>query len=164
MTTDFATCDLYDDDETLQSVSLQLLNLGGRQKFTGPVRTVKCYRDNGLVKDVLNSAGEGAVLVIDGEGSLDSALMGDLMAGAAIANGWSGVVINGAIRDRAELSAMDLGVKALGSNPRKSVKDGAGQTDVAVEFGGVTFVPGATLWSDEDGILVTPVPDDASVA
>ncbi len=151
---EFSTCDLYDADESLQSVSLQLLNLGGRSAFSGPVRTIRCYRDNGLVKNTLNSPGEGHVLVVDGEGSLESALMGDMIAEAAVANGWAGVVINGAIRDRAALGTLDLGVKALGSNPRKSGKTGHGVFDIDVEFGGATFRPGAMLWSDEDGILV----------
>lgn len=154
-TTDFTTCDLFDADETLQSCSLQFQDLGGRARFTGPIRTIRCYRDNGLVKQILNSPGEGSVLVVDGEGSLDSALMGDLIAAAAVENGWAGVVIHGAIRDRAVVTTLDLGVKALGSNPRKSAKAGAGEVDVPVSFGGVTFTPGSTLWADEDGILVT---------
>lgn len=154
-TADFATADLYDvHEDALQSVSLQLLNLGGKPRFTGSIRTVRCYRDNGIVKALLNSPGDGNVLVVDGGGSLDSALMGDLIAAAAVQNGWSGVVINGAIRDRVAISTLELGVKALGSNPRKSAKAGEGQVDGVVEFGGVIFVPGNTLWSDEDGILV----------
>lgn len=152
----FTTCDLFDADETLQSCSLQFRDMGGLARFTGPVRTIRCHRDNGLVKQVLNSPGDGAVLVVDGAGSLESALMGDLIAGAAVRNGWAGVIINGAIRDRAEVRTLDLGVKALGTNPRKSAKDGAGDVDVTVEFGGVVFTPGARLWADEDGILVTP--------
>lgn len=155
MTSSFTTCDLYDEDESLQSVSLQMQNLGGKARFTGKIRTIRCYRDNGLVKSTLNSPGEGAVLVVDGAGSLESALMGDMIAEAAVSNGWAGVVINGAIRDRVALADLQLGVKALGSNPRKSAKDGIGATDVEVTFGGVTFRTGATLWSDEDGILVT---------
>lgn len=150
----FTTCDLYDDDETLQSVSLQLQDLGGQARFSGPIRTIRCHRDNGLVKQVLNDPGDGAVLVVDGAGSLESALMGDMIAAAAVANGWAGVVINGVVRDRVALTGLDLGVKALGSNPRKSAKDGAGELDVVVEFGGVAFRPGAMLHSDEDGILV----------
>lgn len=152
---DFTTCDLYDADGTLQSLSLQLANLGGRPRFTGSVRTVRCHRDNGLVKSLLNSPGAGAVLVVDGGGSLESALMGDLIAAAAVANGWAGVVIHGAIRDRVAISGLELGVKALGSNPRKSAKDSVGEVDAVLEFGGVVFRPGATLWSDEDGILVS---------
>jgi regulator of ribonuclease activity A len=154
-TATFTTADLFDErGEELQSLSLQLLNLGGRVRFSGSIRTLRCHRDNGLVKQLLNSPGDGAVLVVDGAGSLESALMGDLIAAAAVQNGWSGVVINGAIRDRVAVADLDLGVKALGSNPRKSAKDGVGEVDVPVEFGGVTFTPGRTLWSDEDGILV----------
>ena len=152
---DFTTCDLFDADESLQSCAVQFQNLGGRPRFTGPARTVRCHRDNGLVKQILNSPGDGAVLVVDGAGSLESALIGDLIAAAAVENGWAGVVIHGVIRDRAVVRTLDLGVKALGSNPRKSAKDGAGEVDVPVEFGGVVFTPGATLWADEDGILVT---------
>ncbi|WP_246126231.1 ribonuclease E activity regulator RraA [Nesterenkonia populi] len=151
----FTTCDLYDEDESLQSVSLQMQNLGGRTRFAGPVRTIRCYRDNGLVKSTLNSPGNGAVLVVDGAASLESALMGDMIAEAAVSNGWAGVIINGAVRDRAALAHLDLGVKALGSNPRKSTKDGVGAADAAVSFGGAAFRPGATVWSDEDGILVS---------
>lgn len=150
----FTTCDLFDADESLQSVSLQMANFGAHPKFSGLVRTVRCYRDNGLVKSLLNSPGNGFVLVVDGAGSLESALMGDMIAAAAVANGWAGVVINGAIRDRVALSETPLGIKALGSNPRKSAKDSVGAVDIVVEFGGVTFTPGVTLHSDEDGILV----------
>ncbi|KAA0976050.1 RraA family protein [Paeniglutamicibacter gangotriensis] len=151
----FATCDLFDADESLQSVSLQLKNLGAHPRFSGPVRTVRCFRDNGLVKSLLNSPGDGAVLVVDGAGSLESALMGDMIAAAAVDNGWAGVVINGVIRDSVALAQTPLGIKALGSNPRKSAKDSLGEVDITVEFGGVVFTPGAILHSDEDGILVS---------
>jgi regulator of ribonuclease activity A len=155
MATAFTTADLIDDHgDTLRSCSTQFRRLGGRARFSGPIRTVKCHEDNGLVKKVLNSPGEGAVLVVDGGGSLRSALMGDMIAESAVANGWAGVVIHGAVRDTVALAGLDLGVKALGSNPRKSVKDGAGQVDVPVTFGDVVFVPGEWLYSDEDGIVV----------
>ncbi|WP_304452214.1 ribonuclease E activity regulator RraA [Nocardiopsis sp. YSL2] len=155
MTTAFTTADLIDDHgDTLRSCSTQFRQLGGRARFRGPIRTVKCHEDNGLVKKVLNSPGAGAVLVVDGGGSLRSALMGDMIAESAVANGWAGVIINGAVRDTVALAGLDLGVKALGSNPRKSVKDGAGQADVTVTFGDVAFVPGEWLYSDEDGIVV----------
>jgi regulator of ribonuclease activity A len=150
-----ATADLYDEHgDALQSVSLQFQNLGGVPQFSGPVRTVRCFRDNGLVKAILNSPGDGAVLVVDGGGSLESALMGDLIAQAAVDNGWAGVIINGAIRDRVAIAGLPLGVKALGSNPRKSAKDGVGDEDIEIEIAGVVFRPGATVYSDEDGILV----------
>jgi len=118
------------------------------------VRTDRCFQDNGLVKAVLNSAGEGAVLVVDGHGSMGTALMGDMIAESAVRNGWAGVIINGPVRDRVALAGLPLGVKALGSNPRKSAKDGVGEQDVPVVIEGVTFRPGRTVWADEDGILV----------
>ena len=150
-----ATADLYDErGDELQSLETQLLDLGGRMRFEGPVRTVRCREDNALVKSMLASPGDGAVLVIDGGGSMASALMGDMIAESAVVNDWAGVIIHGPVRDRAALAGLDLGVKALGSNPRKSAKDGAGETDVPVTFGGVTFRPGAMLWADEDGVLV----------
>lgn len=150
-----STADLYDEHgEALASVSLQFQDLGGSTRFTGPVRTIRCHEDNGLVKSTLNSPGNGAVLVVDGGGSLSTALMGDMIAEAAVHNGWAGVVIHGPIRDRAAVAKLPLGVKALGSNPRKSAKASVGEVDVPVEFGGVTFRPGAVLYADEDGILV----------
>jgi len=149
------TADLYDErGEDLQSLAIQFQSLGGRSQFSGPIRTVKCFEDNALLKSVISTAGGGAVLVVDGGGSLDRALMGDMIAEIAVENGWSGVVINGAIRDRVAIASLNLGVKALGSNPRKSTKTGAGEADVTVEFGGVRFVPGRTIYCDEDGILV----------
>ena len=149
------TADLYDErGEDLNSVSLQFQSLGGHTHFSGPVRTVRCFEDNALVKSILATPGNGAVLVVDGAGSLRTALMGDLIAASAVENGWAGVVINGAIRDRAAIAELPLGVKALGSNPRKSAKAGAGETDVDVQIDGVTIRTGATIWCDPDGILV----------
>ena len=98
--------------------------------------------------------GAGAVLVVDGGGSLRSALMGDLIAAAAVENGWAGAIIHGAIRDSVALGGLRLGVKALGTNPRKSSKTGAGVLDEVVEIGGVVFRPGAMVHADEDGVLV----------
>ncbi|GAA1449781.1 ribonuclease E activity regulator RraA [Nocardiopsis tropica] len=155
MTPDFSTADLVDDHgDTLRSCSTQFRRYGGRAVFSGRIRTVKCHEDNGLVKQVLNTPGEGSVLVVDGGGSLRSALMGDMIAAAAVENAWAGVVILGAVRDTRALGGLDLGVKALGSNPRKSAKDGSGRLDVPVAFGDVVFVPGEWLYSDEDGIVV----------
>ena len=150
-----ATADLYDElEEGIQSLSLQLRSFGLRSAFDGPIRTVRCREDNALVKAVLASPGAGSVLVVDGGGSLETALMGDLIAASAVANGWAGVVINGAIRDSVAIDGLDLGVKALGTNPRKSAKLGTGEVDATLEFGGVVFRPGVRLFSDEDGILV----------
>jgi regulator of ribonuclease activity A len=149
------TADLYDErGDELASVSLQFQSLGGRSHFSGPVRTIRCFQDNGLVKSTLATPGNGAVLVVDGGGSLGTALMGDMIAESAVTNGWAGVVINGAIRDRVAIAGLDLGVKALGSNPRKSAKASAGEVDVDVVLDGVTFRPGVMVWCDPDGILV----------
>ncbi len=153
--TDIATADLYDErGDALDSLSLPLQDVGGRVAFHGPVRTVRCHRDNALVKETLATPGDGAVLVIDGGGSLESALVGDLIAASAVRNGWAGIIVNGAIRDRIAIGALPLGVKALGSNPRKSAKTGAGAIDVPVDIAGVTFRPAAHVWADADGILV----------
>jgi regulator of ribonuclease activity A len=150
-----ATADLYDErGDELDSLALQLHDLGGRVAFDGPVRTVRCHRDNALVKEVLASAGDGAVLVIDGGGSLESALVGDLIAASAVENGWAGIIVFGAIRDRMAIAELPIGVKALGSNPRKSAKAGIGEVDVPVTIAGVAFVPGRHVWADADGILV----------
>lgn len=154
-----ATADLYDErGEQLDSCDLQLRQYGGRSAFSGEIVTVRCHQDNALLKSILSEPGQGRVLVVDGGGSLHTALMGDLIAGTAVANGWAGVVINGAVRDVAALRELELGVKALGSNPRKSGKHGIGERDVPVTFGGVVFHPGAELFSDDDGILVTRQP------
>ena len=151
------TADLYDEyGEALQSCNLQFRQFGGRSAFSGPAVTVRCHEDNALLKSVLSEPGEGRVLVVDGGGSVHRALMGDLIAGLAVSNGWAGVIINGAVRDVAVLRTLDLGVKALGSNPRKSTKTGAGERDVPVSFGGATFTPGLVVHSDDDGIVVLP--------
>jgi len=150
-----STADLYDvHGDSLQSLPLQLRSFGGRARFEGPIRTVRCFQDNALLKSVLSSPGDGAVLVVDGAGSYDTALMGDMIAQLAVDNGWAGVVIHGCVRDSAMIATMPLGVKALGTNPRKSGKEGTGEVDVDVVFGGVRFRPGARLHADEDGVLV----------
>lgn len=149
------TADLYDErGDSLDSLSVQLQDVGGISTFDGPIRTVRCHRDNALVKATLQSAGAGAVLVVDGGGSLESALVGDQIAASALQNGWAGIIVFGAIRDREAIGEMALGVKALGSNPRKSAKDGVGEVDVPVQIAGVTFTPGAHVWADRDGVLV----------
>lgn len=150
-----ATADVYDErGEQLDSLALQLRDVGGRQAFDGPVRTVRCHRDNALVKAVLQTPGDGAVLIVDGGGSLESALVGDIIAGAAVENGWAGIIVFGAVRDAAVLATLPLGVKALGTNPRTSAKDGVGDVDVPVEIAGVVFAPGRHVWADADGVLV----------
>lgn len=155
---DFQTADLIDINPDLPSCEIDFKMFGKRHRFCGRIRTVHCFRDNGLVKTLMNTPAEGEVVVIDGGGSRASALMGDMIVAAAVKNGWSGAVIFGVIRDRNAINEMDFGIKALGSNPKKSAKDGKGKIDVTVSFGGVDFVPGYYLYSDEDGILVSPEP------
>lgn len=149
------TADLIDLQPELASCELQLRAFGRRRAFAGPIRTVRCRHDNALLRRVLSSPGQGAVLVVDGGGSLHCALVGDVIATLGQQNGWAGVIVHGAIRDSVEIDAMDFGVKALGTNPRRSGKAGAGEADVTVSFGGVDFVPGHWLYNDADGIVVS---------
>jgi regulator of ribonuclease activity A len=151
-----ATADLMDERASeLDSCELQLRQYGGRREFSGRIRTVQCREDNALVRRLLEQPGAGHVLVVDGGGSLRTALLGDVLARMAAHNGWQGIVINGAVRDVAALAGVGIGIKALGSQPRRSAKTGSGEVDVAVTFGGATFRPGAELWSDDDGIVTT---------
>lgn len=150
------TADLVDDiGDGVRSCDLQFRQLGGRTEFAGRISTVRCFEDNALLKAVLSEPGDGGVLVIDGAGSLHTALVGDIIAELGRSNGWAGLIVHGAVRDAATLRTLDIGIKALGTNPRKSAKTGAGERDVVVEFGGVTFVPGDIAHSDDDGIVVT---------
>ncbi|MBW5485919.1 ribonuclease E activity regulator RraA [Streptomyces bambusae] len=151
------TTDLYDEHgENLLVCGTQFRQFGGRRAFAGPIRTVSCHEDNALLRELVHGPGDGAVLVVDGGGSLRTALLGDLIAGAAQRNGWAGLVVNGAVRDSRALGGLDLGIKALGTVPRKSGKTGAGVLDVPVTFGEITFRPGDVLHSDEDGVVVLP--------
>ncbi|MCX5336740.1 ribonuclease E activity regulator RraA [Streptomyces sp. NBC_00140] len=151
------TADLVDQYGTaLRVCDLQFRQFGAHRGFAGPVRTVSCHEDNGLLRDLLRTPGDGAVLVVDGDGSLRTALVGDLIAGAAQDNGWAGLVLHGAVRDSVALAGLRLGIKALGTIPRKSAKDAAGAVDTPVTFGGVTFRPGDILHADDDGIALLP--------
>ncbi|WAJ45142.1 ribonuclease E activity regulator RraA [Mycobacterium sp. Aquia_216] len=156
MTVSFeATADLVDNiGPDVRSCDLQFRQFGGRAEFAGPISTVRCFQDNALLKSVLSQTNVGGVLVIDGDGSLHTALVGDLIAELARSNGWAGLIINGAVRDAAALRGIDIGIKALGTNPRKSTKTGDGERDVEVSLGGVTFVPGEIAYSDDDGVVV----------
>ena len=153
------TADLVDDiGPDVRSCDVQFRQFGARTHFAGPIATVRCFQDNALLKAVLSEPGSGRVLVIDGAGSLHTALVGDVIAELARSNGWAGLIVNGAVRDAATLATLDIGIKALGTNPRKSAKSGAGERDVVVNLGGVDFLPGDLAFSDEDGIVVTAAP------
>lgn len=149
------TADLVDEiGPDVRSCDVQFRQFGARSEFSGPISTVRCFEDNALLKSVLSEPGDGGVLVIDGAGSLHAALVGDVIAELGRSNGWAGLVVHGAVRDAAALRGIDIGIKALGTNPRKSTKTGAGERDVELSLGGVTFVPGDIAYSDDDGIVV----------
>jgi regulator of ribonuclease activity A len=152
----FKTADLFDEfGDRVQVCDPIFRDFGGRGRFAGPIATVKCFEDNSLVKTALAEPGEGRVLVVDAGGSLRCAMLGDMIAANAVKNGWSGVVMFGCVRDSVDIAAMDLGVKALATNPRKSEKRGEGQRDIPVSFAGVCFHARENVYCDEDGILVS---------
>lgn len=138
----------------MRSAFPALRHYGGRQLFAGPIRTVRTFEDNGLVRQLVSGPGEGAVLVVDGGGSLRTALSGDVVAGLAAQNGWAALVLWGAVRDVAALRNLELAILALGSNPWTSGKAGTGEVDVPLRMGNVTFTPGGWVYGDEDGLLV----------
>ena len=162
MTQAFATCDLCDlhrDDAAAAAAGFRILppvfrHFGGRAAYAGPVSTVRCFEDNSFVKAAVESAGQGRVLVVDGGGSLRRALLGGNLAAAAARNGWAGVLIDGCVRDVAELHACDVGISALAPMPMPPAKRNVGQTDVAVQIQGVVVNPGDWVYADADGIVV----------
>ena len=168
MTPSFATCDLCDTLKNDSTGGFSVLppvfrDFGGVLKFCGPVVTVKCFEDNTLVKAAVDSQGfeetpsgrVGKVLVVDGGGSLRRALLGGNLGAAAARNGWAGVVIDGCVRDVAELGALAVGIRALASMPLPTEKRNEGQKDVAVQIQGIWVRPGDWLYADEDGMVVS---------
>ena len=152
----FATADLYDQFGDKVQVALPMFNdYGKKRKFCGPISTLKVHEDNTLVRSALEEEGEGRVLVVDGGGSLHCALLGDMLAKLGLDNGWQGIIVYGCIRDSAAVADMDIGVKALNTNPKKSLKKGVGDRDIPIEFANVEFRPGTYIYADEDGILLT---------
>lgn len=150
------TSDLCDARSDIVACELPLNSYGLRASFAGTIRTVQCFEDVDLIRQLVNQPGHDKVLVVDGGGSTRRALFGDVMAGIATQNGWSGLIFNGAIRDAVEVNGMAIGVKALGTAPRRGERTGAGQVDVPVSFGEVTFTPGCRVVADADGVVVLP--------
>ena len=149
------TADIVDQHGEHAAVcELDFRQFGGARVFSGAIATVRCHEDNVLLRECVSGPGDGRVLVVDGGGSRRVALLGDNIAGIARENGWAGLVVNGCVRDVAALHALEIGVRALGSNPRRSGKAGGGELEVVVSFGDVTFAPGAMLYADDDGIVV----------
>lgn len=155
----FVTCDLCDENPDAVSVMAPLLNnYGAHSAFYGPVVTVKCHEDNSVVKQQVGTPGEGRVMVVDGGGSLRCALLGDMLAAKAAENGWAGLIIYGCIRDVDEIAVTPLGVQALNTIPLKSHRQGRGDLDIPVTFGGVTFTPGDYVYADNNGVIVASQP------
>jgi regulator of ribonuclease activity A len=151
----FATADLYDQFSEKVQVALPVFtDYGNKKQFCGPISTLKVHEDNTLVRAALKEPGDGRVLVVDGGGSLHCALVGDMLAKLGQENNWQGVIIYGCIRDSVIIATLDFGVKALNTNPKKSVKKGVGERDIAVEFANLRFLPGEYLYADEDGVLL----------
>ncbi|MFT5700220.1 MAG: regulator of ribonuclease activity A [Desulforhopalus sp.] len=149
------TADLYDVyEEKLRVCEPIFRHFGGNRSFYGQIATLKCFEDNSLVSQHLGQPGKGRILVVDAGGSLRCAMLGDILAQKAVDNGWAGILMYGCIRDLEEIGRMPLGVLALASNPRKSIKKGAGDAEIPVKFAGVTFRPGEWLYADLDGVVV----------
>jgi regulator of ribonuclease activity A len=150
------TSDLCDACDGALPCALPFRGWGRRRSFAGNIRTLRVHEDIALMRDMVGQQGHGQVLVIDGGGSIARAIFGDVMAAVAARNGWAGLVINGAIRDGLEIDGMDVGVKALGTVPKRGERTGAGEVDAPVSFGGVTFHPGRRVVADDDGVIVLP--------
>lgn len=156
---DLLTADLCDAHEgTVRVVEPMFSSFGGRDAFHGQIATLKLFEDNSLVRMALESPGEGRVLVIDGGGSLRRALLGDQLAALAVQHRWAGIIVYGCIRDSRAIGDMDIGVFAIDTHPMKTVKRNAGEPDIPVSFGGVTFIPGEWLYADDDGVIVSAAP------
>lgn len=156
----FSTCDFCDAHKADHSGKFQVLapvfkDFGGRRTFHGPVLTVKCYEDNSHVKLAVESAGQGRVLVVDGAGSLQRALLGGNLAAAAARNGWAGVVVDGCVRDMAEISVLPIGIRALALNPMPTLRADQGQTGGAVLIQGTVVHTGDWLYADADGMVLS---------
>ena len=148
--------DLCDDHpESVRVLEPLFRDFAAKRKFCGEIITIKCFEDNSLVKESVQTPGHGRIMVVDGGGSLRCALLGDMLAEAAASNGWTGLLINGCVRDVEILGTIDLGVRALHAYPVKSEKRGEGQMNVSLRFAGVDFTPGQYLYADENGLMIS---------
>ena len=144
-------CDAYPDD--VRVLAPMMKTFGGIASFYGEVVTIKCHEDNSLVKEQASQPGQGRVMVVDGGGSLRRALLGDMIAEAAVSNGWAGLVIYGCVRDVDALAQLSLGVQALASVPVKTLKRGIGDLNIEIEFGSVLVKPGNFVYADNNGVV-----------
>jgi regulator of ribonuclease activity A len=150
------TTDLSDAHPDALVLAPVLRDYGGRPRFDGPAVTLRIQDDNPLVRAALEEPGAGRVLVVDNGGSLTCAVLGGMLAQIGVRNGWAGVIVNGCVRDAAELAGLPLGIRALALHPRRSGKRGLGERDVPVTFAGATVHPGDHIHADEDGVLILP--------
>ena len=160
---EFSTCDLCDAHKSDSDGAFRVLppvfrNFGRRTQFAGLVSTVKCFEDNSVIKSTLESPGQGRVLVVDGGASLRRALVGGNIGASAARNGWAGVLVNGCVRDVAELAVCDVGIRALAVIPLPTERRNEGERDVPVQIHGVWVRPGEWLYADGDGIVVMNKP------
>jgi regulator of ribonuclease activity A len=152
-------CDLSDDHrDEVRTAAPIFRDYGGLRVFNGPITTLRCHEDNALLKSTLQTPGEGRVMVVDGGGSLQRALVGDMLGALMLQHSWAGIVVNGAVRDVENLRNMPVAVRALNVCPTQPLKLGTGERDVPVTFAGVTFVPGERLYADENGLIVCARP------
>jgi len=148
-------CDKFFDDVSV--LEEQFNDYGRKKVFSGQAVTVKCFEDNSIVKSLVNTAGNDRVIVVDGGGSKRRALLGDMLAEAAVKNGWAGLVINGYIRDVAMVNSLNIGVKALGTTPIKTDKRGLGDLNIPIRFAGVDIKEGQWVYADQNGVLISDV-------
>ena len=156
-----ALCDIY--SEQVDVVEPMFSNFGGRASFSGQITTIKCFEDNGLIRDTLEQDGIGRVLLVDGGGSLRRSLVDAEMAAVAEENEWEGIVVYGCVREVDELEDMNIGIQAIASIPVGSPAAGIGDIDVPVNFGGVTFLPEDHLYADNTGVILSQEPLDVSL-
>ncbi len=151
-------CDLY--AEQVDVVEPIFSSFGGVSNFYGKVTTVKCFESNGLIAEVLEENGEGRVLVVDGGGAVRRGLIDAELAQLAVDNGWEGIIVYGAVRQIQQLENLDIGIHALAPIPVSADESSAGESDVPVNFGGVTFFPEDYIYTDLTGIILSQEPLD----
>lgn len=151
-------CDLY--AEQVDVVEPIFSSFGGVSNFYGKVTTVKCFESNGLIAEVLEENGEGRVLVIDGGGAVRRGLIDAELAQLAVDNGWEGIIVYGAVRQIQQLENLDIGIHALAPIPVSADESSAGESDIPVNFGGVTFFPEDYIYADLTGIILSQEPID----
>lgn len=151
-------CDIYTDlVDVLEPI---FSNYGGRNSFGGRVVTIKCFESNGLIKQIANTDGAGKVMVIDGGGSTRRALIDVNIAELAAKNNWEGIICFGSVRDVDALEEVDIGIQGLLSIPVGASSDSIGESDLAVNFSGVTFLPDDHIYADNTGVILSPDPLD----